>query len=121
MKSVKGKKAFSEASFRKELGARIQELRKRGPMTQERLAELVEVSPSFIGPIERGEKLPSLVTLAKIAQALEVPVYQLFMVDSEIAAKEKYALELMDFLKTRPARDTKILLALERELSKQCP
>ena len=52
----------------------------KGKMTQENLAELVDVSTALIGNLE-SEKISqgiSVVTLWKISQALEVPIEQLF-------------------------------------------
>ncbi|MCI9087901.1 MAG: helix-turn-helix transcriptional regulator [Clostridia bacterium] len=52
----------------------------RGKMTQENLAELVDVSTALIGNLE-SEKISqgiSVVTLWKISQALEVPIENLF-------------------------------------------
>ena len=45
------------------IGSRVRELRLQHKMTQEYLAELVDISPSFIDHIERGEKKPSLETI----------------------------------------------------------
>lgn len=52
----------------------------KGKMTQENLAELVDVSTALIGNLE-SEKISqgiSVVTLWKISQALEVPIQKLF-------------------------------------------
>lgn len=65
----------------RQLGQRIRELRvqrRTGRMTQEDLAERAEISVSFLSMIERGERSPHLETLANIAQALEVPMADLF-------------------------------------------
>lgn len=40
--------------------------------SQERLAERADLNRSYLGEIERGAAVPSLVTLAKLAGALEV-------------------------------------------------
>ena len=48
------------------------QLRKDKKMTQKQLAELVGVSMSFMGLIERGERKASLETIVSIANALEV-------------------------------------------------
>ena len=55
-----------------DLGKKIMQLRKDKKMTQKRLAELVGVSMSFMGLIERGERKASLETIVSIANALEV-------------------------------------------------
>ena len=47
-------------------------------MTQEDLSERASISVSFLSMIERGERSPHLETLAKIAEALEVRISELF-------------------------------------------
>jgi len=54
------------------LGQNIRRYRQTKGMTQERLAEIVDVSGSYIGYLERGEKNPSLNLLFKIADTLEI-------------------------------------------------
>lgn len=62
-----------------ELGHRIKQCRKMQKLTQERLAELVNVSPHYIYEIEKGLKTMSLSTLADIASVLNVSTdYLLF-------------------------------------------
>lgn len=46
-------------------------------VSQEKLAEYANLHRTFIGSIERGEKIPSLVTVVKIAKALKVDISQL--------------------------------------------
>jgi len=54
------------------LGLQIQKFRKLRTMTQEKLAELAGLSPTFISGLENGSKLPSLKTLSAIADALSI-------------------------------------------------
>ncbi|MWV47142.1 helix-turn-helix domain-containing protein [Paenibacillus sp. HJL G12] len=61
------------------VGARIRELRKEKGFTQEALGEKGGFHFSYIGQIERGEKNVALLNLAKIAEALEVDISQLFI------------------------------------------
>lgn len=51
-------------------GALVRQLREERGWSQERLSEYAELNRSFIGEIERGQAMPSLVTLAKLACAL---------------------------------------------------
>lgn len=53
------------------LGARVREIRLKKGLTQEKLAEICDISPSYIGIIERGDKKLSVETLVKIASALD--------------------------------------------------
>ena len=48
------------------MGARIKEVRKRNGLTQEQLAEHLDVSVEFVGQIERGLKLPSMQVFIKL-------------------------------------------------------
>lgn len=54
------------------IGYNICKYREQNGMTQAKLAEKVGVGSAFISRIERGEKLMKLVTLYKIALALNV-------------------------------------------------
>lgn len=55
---------------------------KRG-LSQEDLAELSGVSQATIGSVERGEKSQSVQTLAKVANALNIDLYKLFIFDED--------------------------------------
>lgn len=58
-------------------------------MSIKELAELVGVSSSLLSQIERGLANPSLNTLRSISDALDVPIFSLFMTeDNEIGAVE---------------------------------
>ena len=54
------------------LGKRIREVRKRLKLTQEKLAEKVNISNVYLGEIERGNKMPSIPVFIAIAEALDV-------------------------------------------------
>ena len=54
----------------KEIGKRIQTKRKEIKITQEKLSEIIDVSPSYISEIERGSSICSLATLTNIANTL---------------------------------------------------
>ena len=53
------------------LGKRIAENRKHLKLTQEQLAEAIDMSSSFLGHIERGTRVSSLETLVKICNVLD--------------------------------------------------
>ena len=52
------------------IGERVRNRRKVLHITQEKLAEMVDVSTSFIGHIERGTRKLSVETLYKLCKAL---------------------------------------------------
>ena len=59
-------------------GKRVAELRKNAGYSQEQFAFMCNVDRTYIGTIERGEKSPTLNTIAKIAKALEISKSELF-------------------------------------------
>lgn len=59
------------------LGARIRTLRKAKKLSQEKLAELAGLHPTYVGDIERGQVNASLGCYADIAMALGVPLPEL--------------------------------------------
>ena len=61
----------------------VKYFRKLKGLTQEKLAEKVEVSAVYINYLERGSKVPSLGLLAKIADALEIDPPLLLIQDDD--------------------------------------
>ena len=53
--------------------------RKKAGFSQEALAERADVHPNYVGRIERGECSATLTILLKIAKALDVRLYKLFL------------------------------------------
>lgn len=56
------------------LGKRIKEIRVKRHLSQAKLSEMIEMSPTYISYIEGGYKSMSLETLVRIANALKVSV-----------------------------------------------
>jgi transcriptional regulator with XRE-family HTH domain len=56
----------------KKFGAVVRALREERRLTQEELAERAEVSTTYIGYIERGDNVPTLLVISQIALALGV-------------------------------------------------
>ena len=59
------------------LGNRIREARERRRLTQEKLSEIVDISPTHMSVLERGVKGMKLSTFIKIANALDVSADEL--------------------------------------------
>jgi len=57
---------------------KVQELRNAKGYTKSMLSSLADLDISYIGKIERCEKSPNLRTIIKLANALEVPIKDLF-------------------------------------------
>ena len=68
------------------IGRHIKAARKARRMTQEMLAEKMDVSLGYIGKIERGAKLINLARIAQICLILQVPIEDMIAgcVDKEL-------------------------------------
>jgi transcriptional regulator with XRE-family HTH domain len=73
LQSVPGK-----ARHRKVLGESIRACRKARGLSQEKLAELADLHPNYVGEVERGDKTISVDALFRIATALKVKLRSLF-------------------------------------------
>jgi transcriptional regulator with XRE-family HTH domain len=65
-------------TIRTEVGRRIRELRKSRGWSQEKLGELADLHPTYIGGIERGERNVALENLSQLAAAFGLTLSQLF-------------------------------------------
>ena len=79
------------------IGKKIAETRIRQNKTQEELAEILEISPSFLSHIETGKRKPGFDTLIQIAKCLNMSLDYLILdedleknVKDEIYIKEIY-------------------------------
>lgn len=68
----------TEQRFLLDFGKRLAAIRKRKGITQERLADKVELHRTYIGFIEQGKRNPSIANIRKIAKALSVSLKELF-------------------------------------------
>ena len=63
----------------KKVGLNIRLERVKRGISQEILADIAGIARSTMGIIERGEQSPSLQTVAKVANALQIDMYKLFL------------------------------------------
>lgn len=61
-----------------DLGQRIRAIREKKGLSQESVALACELDRSYFGGIERGEHNVAVINLQKIANALKVPIRDLF-------------------------------------------
>ncbi|MDQ0086740.1 transcriptional regulator with XRE-family HTH domain [Paenibacillus anaericanus] len=82
------------------VGEKIRALRQHRDLSQEKLAFKAGLNTSYIGQVERGEKSATVVSLEKIAIALDVDIEEMFRFDKEVSEEtelsyiEKIAYEL---------------------------
>ena len=86
-------------NLKKLLGNKIREYRKKKKFTQEQLAEMVGIGTANISYIETGKFAPSMETLDKLAKALDVYPYELYMFE-HLQSAEEIKEELFNALST---------------------
>jgi len=107
------------ADILEKLGARIQEERKKARFTQEQLAERVDLSVNYIGYIERGKQAPYLKTLERIAEAIGVEVYELFLFKKEernISDEDSAIKDLLLTLHNRPPKEIRFIASILKQI-----
>lgn len=80
-----------------QLGRRVRALRESQRLTQDEFARKCGISVSFASLLERGERSPSYETLLAIAEALGVPVADLFREGASLEAQDPSHTRLVDF------------------------
>ena len=68
---------MKEKNILEKFAEKIKDLRKLNKLSQEQLAEKSNLSPTYVGNIERAEQNPTLTTLEKIAKAFNITVGEL--------------------------------------------
>lgn len=64
-------------------GSNVREFRRSNGISQEKLAELSGLHRTYISDVERGSRSISLDNIKKIANALEVEIFRLFIFKEE--------------------------------------
>jgi transcriptional regulator with XRE-family HTH domain len=68
--------------IREILAANIRENRRKKGLTQEKLAEMADMSLNYLAILELARKFPSGEMLERIAEVLEIEPHELFLVSS---------------------------------------
>ena len=103
-----------DRTLRQKFGANIRQLRQSRNLTQEGLAKRCGLSVDAIRRIEWGSISPSLNTLSKLAQGLDISLRTLFTI-FEQRRRDDLA-ELMDFLSKRSPKDSRLVARLVKTL-----
>ncbi len=102
------------------IGRRLREERKARRLSIEKLAEFAEITPSFLGLIERGERKLSVFTLDKLSAALQTLPGELMRAqDKETAAGWERKINLL--LNAQPEKTREFIFNVLDSLVKNLP
>jgi transcriptional regulator with XRE-family HTH domain len=91
-------------------GEAVRRWRQERGFNQERLAELVGLSTSMIGMIERGEKNTTLESVQRLSDALSVEVRDFFFSSEDDPPSHRHLLfAIAEILKRAPEREIEFL------------
>lgn len=90
------------------LGKRIREERLKLNLTQEKLSESVDISDSYMGQIERGERSVALDTLSRIANRLGVTID--YLLQESVNIDDKYINQIMQLMDGKTAKEKRMAL-----------
>lgn len=99
------------------IGKRIRSYRQKREFSQEQLAELCALHPTYIGQIERGEKNATIETIAKISAALNVSLSELFVnLGAEASSLNKIPADVYSFFLLKTPEEQEKLYRLLQEI-----
>jgi transcriptional regulator with XRE-family HTH domain len=107
----------SELDFAAHLGAAIRQARTGRKWSQAVLAERLDMSVDFVGMLERGERLPSFVTLFQLATLFGIPVLDLL----RPPAGEPWVEEAVALLRALPEGSRDMILTMLRAAAGAAP
>ena len=96
---------------RKKLGRRIREERLRIGMTQEQVAAHIDVSTTYMGYIERGERSVTLEKLVLLAECFHVQLDTFMKEKNEAAASQNKEDQLQQLWELTPADEKDTILS----------
>ena len=89
-------------------GRRLKELRKQRDLTQEKLAELIDIDPKQISRIENGGCFTTFDTLEKIAKIFNIKIHDLFYIEHK-KPKDELIKEMNEAFQTASDKDIELI------------
>ena len=97
------------------IGSRISEFRRARKLSQFQLAELAEVTDSYISHIETGRKKRSLESLVRIASALGITLDRILL-GNQVADLKDYLPEIRNLMKDCSPYEKAVILDMVKSL-----
>jgi transcriptional regulator with XRE-family HTH domain len=98
------------------LGARIKELRRLRELSQEKLAEMINIDPKHLSRIEVGRSFPSMDTLAGMAKSLRVELKDFFEFTHQKKSSQEITKDISKLLKEADGEKLRLVLRVVRAL-----
>lgn len=102
------------------IGRMIRKARINLNMTQEQLSEEIDVTPAFVGHIERAERAASLTTIVKLAIRLNLSLDELFGLEA-LPESDEIVRNFACLVAGRPERTRQAALDVVRAMLQYMP
>ena len=103
----------------KQFGVNLKKYRKAKKLSQEELAEMLNIARNTLSKLERGKSFVSAAMLSKICEALKAEAYELFLFDNYKAEDFVYYKKLLDNLKSNKIKRNPMHIKLLYELTEE--
>lgn len=102
----------------KHIGKRIRKCRKEYNLTQEQLAEKINIAPNYLGQIENGIRGVNLTNLIKIVNTLGITFdYLMADINSEAENSDDIEAEWLALFNIRSPKERQLLVKIVSDLS----
>ena len=100
------------------VGDRLRTLRTERGLSQEQLGLMADITPSYIGQIERNIKNPTVRTLEKICDIIDVTLRDFFVYDAQTTEHDSLTLQIISQLSNRSNYEKEYFLNYIKEHNK---
>ena len=98
------------------IGKRIHELRLEHGLSQEQLALQAEITPTYLGQIERNLKNPTVHIVEKICSSMNVSLADFFSPATEIKEIDLLSKQILSQITNRTDDEKKIILNIIKQI-----
>jgi transcriptional regulator with XRE-family HTH domain len=98
-----------------DIGNKIQSIRERKGITQDKLEEKTGINAKYISAIERGQKNLTILTLEKIAKGLEVEPFELMIPPIYLEQEDQVKKAIESLIKDADAKTLNLCLDFLRK------
>ena len=105
-----------KSKLKTNFGKRIKYFRKLSGLTQEQLAEMIDLQPNSLGYVENGKNSLSFDKFEKLVDVLDVEAYQMFLFDNRDELNTDKINEIIKILQTLNKRDLDLAYLILFEL-----
>ena len=98
------------------VGLRIQELRKQRNLSQEQLALRSNITPSYLGQLERNQKNPTIKVVEQLCDGMNMTLQEFFSSNLSITYDDSYDLQILAQISNCTESEKKHILRIIKDI-----